>query len=126
MPPYGKKLIYNAQTGEIKEENVDLDVVLADEFNVIADKTTIKPNGVDAAKFQISFNKSWKITDKRCLITISKDGAELTSAYITLNEDRNSYVLFGDFEFKSEVEGVYNLKFNLESFEKIIEVTAIA
>ena len=124
--PYGKALIYNSQTGEIREENVDLDVVLPDIFDVIADKTVIKADGIDAAKFQISYNKSWKITDKRCLITISKDGAELTSAYITLNEDVNFYILSGNFEFKSEVEGVYNLKFTLGSFEKIVEVVVIA
>ena len=124
--PYGKALIYNAQTGEVREKDVDLDIVLTDEFNVIADKTTIKADGVDAAKFQISFNKSWKISDKRCLITISKDGAELTSAYIDLAEDTAFYVLSGDFEFKSEVEGVYSLKFTLGSFEKIVEVAVIA
>jgi len=124
--PYGKRMIYDAQTGETKEENIDLDIALPDEFKVVTDKTTIKADGVDAAKFQISFNKSWKITDKRCFITIILGDTVLTNTNIALNEDVTSYVLSGDFEFKSEFEGVYSLKFSLGSFEKIVEVIAIA
>jgi hypothetical protein len=124
--PYGKRMIYDAQTGETKEENIDLDIALPDEFKVVADKTTIKADGVDAAKFQISFNKSWKITDKRCFITIILGDTVLTNTNIALNEDVTSYVLSGDFEFKSEFEGVYSLKFSLGNFEKIVEVIAIA
>jgi len=124
--PYGKRMIYDAQTGETKEENIDLDIALPDEFKVVTDKTTIKADGVDAAKFQISFNKSWKITDKRCFITIILGDTVLTNTNIALNEDVTSYVLSGDFEFKSEFEGVYSLKFSLGNFEKIVEVIAIA
>ena len=124
--PYGKRMIYDAQTGETKEENIDLDIALPDEFKVVTDKTTIKADGVDAAKFQISFNKSWKITDKRCFITINLGDTVLTNTNIALNEDAASYVLSGDFEFKSEFEGVYSLKFSLGNFEKIVEVIAIA
>jgi hypothetical protein len=124
--PYGKRMIYDTQTGETKEENIDLDIALPDEFKVVADKTTIKADGVDTAKFQISFNKSWKINDKRCFITIILGDTVLTNTNIALNEDVTSYVLSGDFEFKSEFEGVYSLKFSLGNFEKIVEVIAIA
>lgn len=124
--PKGKRIIYNCQTGELREEEVDLDLILNDELNVIVDKTRIKADGVDAAKFTISFNKSWKITDKRCLITIIKDEAILTSSYIDLTEDLANYLLYSDFEFVSEVEGFYTIKFTLGSFEKIMEIEAYA
>lgn len=124
--PKGKRIIYNCQTGELREEEVDLDLILNDELNVIVDKTRIKADGVDTAKFTISFNKSWKITDKRCLITIIKDEATLTSSYIDLTEDSANYLLYSDFEFVSEVEGFYTIKFTLGSFEKIMEIEAYA
>ncbi|MBS7658116.1 MAG: hypothetical protein QXL69_01085 [Candidatus Bathyarchaeia archaeon] len=124
--PKGKRIIYNCQTGELREEEVDLDLILNDELNVIVDKTRIKADGVDAAKFTISFNKSWKITDKRCLITIIKDEATLTSSYIDLTEDSANYLLYNNFEFVSEVEGFYTIKFTLGSFEKIMEIEAHA
>ncbi|MEM3391878.1 MAG: hypothetical protein QW487_00020 [Candidatus Bathyarchaeia archaeon] len=124
--PKGKRIIYNCQTGELREEEVDLDLILNDELNVIVDKTRIKADGVDTAKFTISFNKSWKITDKRCLITIIKDEATLTSSYIDLTEDSANYLLYNNFEFVSEVEGFYTIKFTLGSFEKIMEIEAHA
>ncbi|MEM5867810.1 MAG: hypothetical protein QXG39_07815 [Candidatus Aenigmatarchaeota archaeon] len=124
--PKGKRIIYNCQTGELREEEVDLDLILNDELNVIVDKTRIKADGVDTAKFTISFNKSWKITDKRCLITIIKDEATLTSSYIDLTEDSANYLLYSNFEFVSEVEGFYTIKFTLGSFEKIMEIEAYA
>lgn len=124
--PKGKRIIYDCQTGEVVEEEVDLDLILSDELNVTVDKKRIKADGVDAAKFTISFNKSWKIADKRCLITIIKDEATLTSSYIDLTEDSANYLLYNNFEFVSEVEGFYTIKFTLGTFEKIMEVEAYA
>jgi len=124
--PLGKALIYNAQTGELKEIEIDLDTTLIDEFRVDADKIRIKADGVDTAKFNISFNKSWKIVDKRCLVTVIKDGATLTSDYVSLNEDTVNYTLYGTFEFAAEVEGVYTLQFTLGNFTKELKVEVYA